>query len=84
MLWKGTRQPLTHVERNGLSYYHSGFEVKLLEAVMVVTASIHHTSSYKSGVELKAILHRDVVGMSKMSYTFYPRSVLGNTPTVPE
>jgi hypothetical protein len=47
MLWKGTRQPLTDVERNILSYYHSGFGVKLLEAVMAAKASIYHTSPYK-------------------------------------
>ena len=70
MLWKGTREPLVDVERNSLSYYHSGFGDKFLEAVMAARASIYHTSSYKSSVELKALLQRDV-GMSKMSYKFY-------------
>ena len=81
MLWKGTRQPLTDVDLNSPSY--SGFGVKFLEAVMAARASVYHTSSYKSSVELKAILQRDV-GMGKMTYKFYHRGVLGNTPTVPE
>ncbi len=34
MLWKGMRQPLTDIERNNLSYYHSGFKVKFLEAAL--------------------------------------------------
>ena len=46
---------------------------------MAARASIYHTSSYKSNVELKALLQRDI-GMRKMSYTFYHRGVLGNTP----
>jgi hypothetical protein len=83
MVWKGTRQPLTDVELDSPSYYHSGIGVKFLEVVMVARASIYHTSSYKSNVELKAILQRDV-GMSKMSYKFYHRGVLGNTPIVPK
>jgi hypothetical protein len=61
----------------------TGFGVKFLEAVMASRAAIYHTSSYKSNVELKALLQRDV-GVSKMSYKFYHRGVLGNTPTVPE
>ena len=83
MLWKGTRQPLTDVELNSPSYYHSGFGVKFLEDVMASRASIYPTSSYKISVEQKAILQRDV-GLGKMSYKFYHRGVLGNTPTVPE
>jgi hypothetical protein len=85
MLWKGTRQPLTDVELNTPSYYHSGFGVKFLEADMALRASIYHTSSYKSNVDLKVILQRDV-DMSKiiMSYKFYHRGILGNTPTVLE
>ena len=82
MLWKGTRQPLTEVDLNS-PYYHSGFGVKFLEAVMAARASVYHTSSYKSSVELKAILQRDV-GMGKMTYKFYHRGVLGDSPTVPE
>jgi hypothetical protein len=82
MLWKGTRQPLTDVDLNS-PYYHSGFGVKFLEAVMAARASVYHTSSYKSSVELKAILQRDV-GMGKMTYKFYHRGVLGDSPTVPE
>ena len=74
----GTRQPLTHVELNKPSYYHSGFGVKFLESIMAARASIYHTSSYKSNFELKALLQRDV-GISKMSYKFYHRGVLGNT-----
>ena len=50
---------------------------------MAARASVYHTSSYKSSVELKAILQRDI-GLSKMSYKFYHRGVLGDTPTVPE
>jgi hypothetical protein len=83
MLWRGTRQPLNDVELYSPSYYQSGLGVKFLEAVMAARASIYHTSSYKSSVELKALLQRDV-GVSKMSYKFYHRGVLGNTPTVPE
>ena len=83
MFWKGTRQPLIDVERNSLSYYHSGFGVKFLEAFMAARASIYHTSSYTSSFEQKALLHRDV-GIIKMSYKFYHRGVLGNTPTVLE
>lgn len=83
MLWKGTRQPLTDVDLNNTSHYHSGFGVKFFEAVMAARASVYHTSSYKSSVELKAILQRDI-GLGKMSYKFYHRGVLGNTPTVPE
>jgi hypothetical protein len=83
MLWKGTRQPLTDVDQNNTSHYHSGFGFKFFEAVMAARASVYHTSSYKSSVELKAILQRDV-GLGKMSYKFYHRGVLGNTPTVPE
>ena len=82
-LWKGTRQPLTDVDLNNTSHYYSGFGVKFFEAVMAARASVYHTSSYKSSVELKAILQRDI-GLSKMSYKFYHRGVLGNTPTVPE
>jgi hypothetical protein len=82
MLWKGTRQPLTEVDLNSPSY-HSGFGVKFLEAVMAARESVYHTSSYKSSVELKAILQRDV-GMGKMTYKFYHRGVLGDSPTVPE
>ncbi len=83
MLWKGTRQPLTDVDLHNPSYYHSGFGVNFLEAIMAARASVYHTSSYKSNVELKAILQRDV-GLSKISYKFYQGGVLGNTPTVPE
>ena len=83
IMWKGTRQPLTDVELNGPLYYHFGFGVKFLESVMTARASIYHTSSYKSSVELKALLQRDV-GIRKMSYTFYHRGVLGNTRTVPK
>ena len=83
MLWKGTRQPLTDVELNNSSYYHSGFGVKFLESDIAARASIYHTSSYKSSVDLKALLQRDV-GISKMSYTFYHRGLLGNTPSIPE
>ena len=84
MLWKGTRQPLTDVDLNNTSHYHSGFGVnKFFEAVMDARASVYHTSSYKSSVELKAILQRDV-GTGKMTYKFYHRGVLGNTPTVLE
>jgi hypothetical protein len=84
MLWNGTCQPLTDVELNNPSYYHSGLGVKFLEVAMAARASIYHISSYKSNVELKALLKRDI-GMSKMSYTFYRhRGVLGNTPIVPE
>ena len=50
---------------------------------MDARASIHHTSSYKNNVELKAILERGV-GIRKMSYKFYHRGVLGNKPNVPE
>ncbi len=82
MLWKGTRQPLIDVELNTPNY-HSGLGVKFSEAVMASRAAICHTSSYKSSVELKALLQRDD-GMSKMSYKFYHRGVLGNTPIVPE
>ena len=82
MLWRGTRQPLIDVELNSPNY-PSGFGVKFFEAIMVARASNYHTSSYKSSVELKALLQRDV-GMRKMSYKFYHRGVLGNTPTVPE
>ena len=82
MLWRGTRQPLNDVELSSPNN-DSGFGVKFLEAVMAARASIYHTSSYKSSVELKALLQRDV-GVSKMSYKFYHRGVLGNTPTVPE
>ncbi len=40
MLWKGTRQPLADVELNSPSYYHSGFGVKFLAAVMIARALI--------------------------------------------
>ena len=82
MLWRGTCQPLNDVELSSPNN-HSGFGVKFFEAVLAARAAIYHTSSYKSSVELKALLQRDV-GVSKMSYKFYHRGVLGNTPTVAE
>ena len=83
MLWKGTRHPLTDVELSSPSYCHSGFGVSVLEAIMAAISWNYHTSSYKSNVELKALLQRDV-GLSKMSYKVYHRGGLGNTPTVPK
>jgi hypothetical protein len=50
---------------------------------MAARALIYDTSSYKSNVELKGLLQSDV-GISKMSYKFYHRGVLGNTQTVPK
>jgi hypothetical protein len=50
---------------------------------MAARTSIYHTSSYKSNIELKELLQRDV-GISKMSYTIYHRGILAYKPNVRE
>ena len=83
MLWKGSSDPLCEVDCNKPSYSPSGFGIKFLEAVIAARESVYHSSSYKSSFELKSLLQRDV-GLTKMSYKFYHRGILGNPPDVPE
>jgi len=52
-----------------------------LEVVIVARQNIYHASLYKSNVELKSLLQKDV-GISKMFYKFYHHEKLENSPNV--
>ena len=60
----------------------TGFRKIFLEANIFARKKIYHTPSFKSSVELKALLKEDV-GMEKMFYKFYHHGELGDSPNVP-
>jgi hypothetical protein len=83
-MWRGKHDILYehdgNVEAVGLD---NSFENNFLEVVICARKKKYHTLSYKSSVDLKALLHKDV-GMKKMFYKLNHLGKLGDSPSVPE
>jgi hypothetical protein len=81
--WRGKDDNLDEHDGNvQVASLKHDFGKKFLEDVIVAIQNTYHTSSYKSSVELKAILQKDV-GINKMFYKFYHHGKLGDSPNVP-
>ena len=83
MLWRGKHDILDehdrHVEATNID---NSFGTFFFLTVISTSNKTYHTSSFKSSVELKARLQKNV-GMKKMFNKFYPHGKLGDSPNAP-